>query len=313
MLKLSVLELRALSVLSESPKAVGQLAASLGASKSLASRVARSLQDKGLASASKEGVKKMVCISEAAHAQAFKRLLQSRPNARIEEWLSGFALDVLVVAGPFIEGADKERLYEECACSRATVNKTVRKLRSAGVAMELYEAQRFAVTDGLVSGFAAACADWLQLRAQKGLQGYNVSVRVGKHVVLRTDARQVPAGFTVTGMTALIRSGLPLTPTSHTDYYYQLDGSAHQLRIEEQFAHALLLATLPQHAGDRTSLAIFLATRHDLNNRLLAEAAKRFLVSGLYEELRRVNELKEKTYGLTPQGKRKAGGSMVVE
>ena len=150
-------------------------------------------------------------------------------------------------------------------------------------------------------GFANAYADWLQQNAAKGLHGYNVSIRVRKHVVMRSEAKPPREGLAVTGLTALIQSGLQLQPTSYTDYYYDLSGRKSKLRIEEQFAHALLLATLPQHAADRTALSFFLAGRNDLNYRLLSQEVKLYYVSGIYEELRRVNELVEKSTSLAIQ------------
>lgn len=295
MIKLGVLELKALSALVEEGASVGGLAERLGASAGLASRAVSGLLDKGFVVVSREGVRKLVSLSDAGHARAFKRLMQSRPNAGVEEWLSGSALDVLVVASGS-EGAARWIMESECACSAATVAKIVGRLRAAGVAVKTGEGG-LVITDELVKGFANAYADWLQFRGQEGLHGYNVSVRVRKHVILRSQARQVPDFFVVTGMTALINAGLDMVPTSYADYYYSIDGRKRVLQLEEQFAHALVLASLTRHAGDRAGLALFIATRRNLNNRLVGEAAKRFLVTGLYYELRRINELKEMTYG----------------
>lgn len=291
MLKLSKLELRALSaVITGGGSSVKGLAFRQKVSLGLASRAATSLERKGFVKSLKTGASKFKELSDSRHAQEFKRLLQSRPNASLD-WLSGFGIEILVLAGGE-SGIVSDWLEDEASCSKTTLNKVVKNLLSVGALGKIPGG--FDVSDGLVRSFANACADWQQLQDTKGLAGYNVSVRVRKHVVLRTEARKAPDWFMKTGLNELIEAGLNLTPTSYTDYYYSLDEAKRELSIEEKFIHAVLLSTLPQHAADKTSLALFLASRRGLDYRRLNELAARFYVEGAFLELRRANELREK-------------------
>ncbi|MEK6843674.1 MAG: MarR family transcriptional regulator, partial [Candidatus Micrarchaeota archaeon] len=71
----------------------GQLAQKLDKKSSFISRVLKKLQEKGLVTRSG----REISLSIAAHAQAFKKLHDSRPNAKIEEWLLGNSMSALLV------------------------------------------------------------------------------------------------------------------------------------------------------------------------------------------------------------------------
>ena len=108
-LKLSKSEIRALRQVCRQEGTVSELAAKLGTKESFMSRVLRSLGEKGLVETKKDGVAKTVRLSVASHAQNFKLLSDSRPDAKIENWLSGFAMDILVVSA---DGAETSLILE---------------------------------------------------------------------------------------------------------------------------------------------------------------------------------------------------------
>ena len=291
-LKLSKSEIRALRQICRQDGTVSGLAAKLGAKESFMSRVLRSLGEKGLVGVKKDGVKKTVQLSVASHAQNFKLLSDSRPDAKIEGWLSGFAMDILVVSE---DGAETNLILEETGCTAATLYKTLKSLLSAGVL--LWKNGRVEITDGLLKKFVASYADNIQLIAQRNAKGFNTSIRIRKNVVLRTDAKNVPPYFTQTGLSALAKNGLEAMLTSYDDFYFNLDGQKRELSPEESFIHALLLTTLQQHQ-DMPVLAIFFArNKRRLDLRAIKKLAKKYMVEGALEEIRRETEFHEKMKG----------------
>jgi len=292
-LKLSKSEIRALREVCLQECTVSELAVLLGKKESFMSRVLRSLAEKGLVEIKKEGVKKIVRLSVASHAQTFKLLSDSRPDAKIEKWLSGFALDILVVSA---DGAETSLILEETGCTAATLYKVLNSMLSAGVL--LWKNGRVEITDELLKKFVNSYADNLQLMIQRNAKGFNTSIRVRKNVVLRTDAKDVPPYFTQTGLPALAKSGLEATLTSYNDFYFNLDRQKRDLSTEESFIHALLLTTLQQHQ-DTPVLAIFYAkNKSRLDRRRVKRLAKRYMVEGALDEIMQKVEFHNKMKGI---------------
>jgi len=278
---LSEYELRVLRVLCQHDASAGELAVQLKVKNSFASRKLSSLESKGLILTEKRGTTKLIKLSPASHAQNFKKLSDSRPNANIEQWLSGFALDLLMLIS---NGIEMHLFLEEAGCSPTTAYKTLNCLIAAGIIKKYGGALR--ISDSLVGSFADSYADNIQLIRQRNAKGLNLSVRVRKHVLLRTDANEVPDFFLPTGISALAKMGLEATLTSYCDFYFNLDQKKHTLNREECFIHALLLATVPQHR-DMPLLEIFFAKNRSLFDlQKLKKFAKKYLVENKLNELR---------------------------
>ncbi|VVB98795.1 Uncharacterised protein [uncultured archaeon] len=288
-LKLSKSEIRALRLLCAQDASVGEMAARLKAKPSFASRILAGLLAKDLVLAEKKGTTKIFRLSSASHAQKFRQLSDSRPNAEIEEWLSGGAIDLLVVANG---GVEIDRLLEEASSSRATLYGLLRKMGAVGAAV--VEKGTVRIPDSLVASFAEAYADNIQLLMQEDIRGINVSVRVRKHVILRTDAKSVPNAFAETGVSALAKRGLEAFLTSYRDFYFNLDGKRRELSTEECLVHAILLTSL-RYNVDLTVLGLFFAKNaRRLNLRLLKKLAKEYGVEGQLDGLRQKTEFYEK-------------------
>ncbi len=170
-----------------------------------------------------------------------------------------------------------------------------KSLRGAGVASK--NARGYQITDARVLAIAKDFADNLQLVLQKQLKGYTVGLRMGKHVLVRTETLTVPDYFSITGMNALRSMGLEIIPTSYHDYYFNLDCMKKKIAAETQFIHALVLASLPQHAADKTALAIFVKQNRNLDNGKLKKLAEEYGVSSLLQELRTAVGYYEKIRG----------------
>lgn len=291
-IKLSKMEIIALRQLCQENLPAGKLAKNLTAKPSFISRVLKSLEGRGLVLLEKQGTSRIARLSPASHAQAFKKLSDSRPNSKIENWLCGYAMDILAIAS---EGAETSLLLEETGCSPTTLYKSLRRLASAGAISR--KKGRVEVTNNLVKEFGSSYADNLQLLAQKNVKGFNTSIRVRKHVILRTDAKEVPQHFTQTGLSSLANAGLEATLTSYNDFYFNLDGQKRSISIEESFIHALLLTT-SQQRQDMPVLGIFFAkNRKRLNLVALKNMAKKYLVEAAFEEIRGKAEFHEKMKG----------------
>ncbi|MBU1197963.1 helix-turn-helix domain-containing protein [Candidatus Micrarchaeota archaeon] len=280
--KTELFALEALCVGEQTPKG---LAVALRKNASFVSRVLGKLEEKGLIL--RNG--RLVKLSPAGHAQAFKRLYDSRPNAKIEEALWGSAMDVLLILAGSEEGVGLDAIVEEADCSRATVFKALKTLYSAGLVAK--NGRNITITDQFAAFFAAAYANSLADVLLTGSKGYNVSIRVRKHVVVRTDAKAVPDFFNKTGINKLMEKGLEAVKTSYDDYYFDLGRVKRDISTEEAFIHALLLTTLQQHQ-DRPVLTSFLIKNgQKLRSSMLRGLAKKYLVEGVAVDLEKEVEL----------------------
>ena len=278
-INLSKIELLVLELLCQGDLGPGQIAEKLGKKNSFISRALARLEEKGLV----ERQGRTVRLSPAAHGQGFKKLYDSRPNAKIEDWLCGNAMSILLVLAGSSGGVEFELLEEEAGCSKPTIFKALKQLYAAGVASKTEKAIR--ITDRFVAEFAENYANAIQNRLLTEVRGHNVSIRVRKHVILRTDAPQVPAFFAKTGLDALVEKGLEASRTSYKDYYFNLDRQKRSPGTEEAFIHALLLTTLQQQQ-DKPLLAIFLMKNaKKLGMGKLRALAKKYLVEGATEQL----------------------------
>ncbi|MEM3555972.1 MAG: helix-turn-helix domain-containing protein [Candidatus Micrarchaeia archaeon] len=283
-LNFSKLEILALKRLCAGTSTPGQLSEELGKKNSLISRMLNKLEEKGLVV--REGRK--VVLSPASHAQSFKKMLDSRPNAKIEEWLSGNSMSVLLTLADSKEGVEFKLLEEEAGCSKPTLFKVLKLLRAAGV---VARTERTLISDRLLREFVVNYADAVQNKVLCEVKAHNFSVRVRKHVVVRTDAEEVPEFFSETGLTLLEKKGLEATRTSYNDYYFNLDRERRSIGTEEAFIHALLL-TLLQQQQDKPILTVFLIKNaRKLNMGKLRELARRYRVEEETVQLERELEI----------------------
>ncbi len=282
-------EIVALRQICQQEGSIKELSARLGAKPSFTSRVLDSLRKKGLVEFTQSGTMKIIRLSSASHAQHFKQLVDSRPEAKIEKWLSGYAMEILIAT---VGGASTKLILKECGCTRATLYKTLKALGSAGAVF--WKDGNVSVPDRLLAEFVSAYADNLELLILRELRGHNFTFRLRKHVIVRTDAENVPEFFTKTGSTALAEKGLEALLPANNDYCFDLDRKKREIGIEEEFVHALVLTNL-QAQQDTPVLAIFYAkNRRKMNFRTLKSIAKYYGVEEAWREIRRNTEFYDK-------------------
>lgn len=269
-LNLSKIEITALRRLYEGTLTPGQLSEELGKKNSFISRVLNRLERKGFILRSG----RKVLLPPASHTQSFKRLLDSR--GKVEEWLSGNSVSVLLAIGDSNEGVEFKLLEQEAGCSKPTLFKVIKLLRAAGVVVRTGE--RIRISDQLVREFIKDYGDAIQNKILSQLKGRANSLRVRRHVIVRTDAKELPEFFSETGVTLLEKKGLEAARTSYNDYYFNLDMKRRSIGTEEAFIHALLLTAIQQHQ-DRPILALFMMKNlRRLNMGRLRELAKKYSV-----------------------------------
>jgi predicted transcriptional regulator len=281
-LSLSKLEILTLEQLCSGPKTAKSLSEILHAKPSFVSRVMTSLKEKNLVLIEKKEKQKVVSLSVTSHAQAFKRLYESRPDAKIEHWLSGMTIDILIILSENKE-VPMNLLLEEAYGSSPTIYKYLKLLYGAGVVNR--SQKDLIVADGVVRIFANEYARNIRLKLCEGISGIAAIVRIRKHVIIRTTSENVPPQFAQTGMTYLISKGLKANPTAYKDYCFELDGTDQILDVETAFVHAILL-TLNQQQQDMPLLTVFLFENlGKMRVRWLRQLAKKYNVETKLDEL----------------------------
>ncbi len=288
-LKLSKIEIIALRKLCMKSYSAGELAQELHVKRSFVSRLAKKLEGKGLVQVRKEGASRIMGLSPASHAQNFKKLSDSRPDAKIKKWLSGAAIGILVACA---EEVEMGLLVEEAGCSKATLYKNLKALSGAGVIKR--KKGNVSISDNLVKSFAISYADNMQIILQREVKGFNTSIMVRKHVVLRTDAKEVPEFLSETGLSALAKRGMEANVTSYRDFYFNLEKETRKIETEEMFIHALLLATLKQHADMPVIWVFYAKNRGKLKMKKLIHYANVYNVESELNEVRGKAEFHER-------------------
>ena len=287
---LSTADLKVVILLCNKSFNAGELAVALKVKASFVSRLLKQLVQLGLVSVEKQGTSKIVSLSNAGHAQAFKKLYSSRPRLGIEKFFSGKAIEILI---PLTGGELTYReLKPEINCSRSTFFKIKKRLGGVGALNEVNG--KYSIPDPLVMEFIVQYADNLQLILQKGLVGFAISKRVGKHVLIKTESEKVPEYFVPTGMTRLVEEGLQIIGTGQQEYYFNLNEETRKISIEEAFVHALAISVL-ERRSEFILLGIFLKQRGStLNPILLKKAVEKYGVEKELAEIRRTLDLSEK-------------------
>jgi len=289
-LNFSEIELELLQVLCRGSASAGGLAEKLKKKNSFISRALRRLEQKGMVT--KSG--REISLSQTVHAQGFKRLYDSKPNAEIEGWLCSSAMDTLIALAGFEEGCEVGVLAEEVDCSKPTLLKVLRRFYSVGVVGK--REGKIAISDLLVRRFAQNYADGIcsLLLSNAKEYSFSTSICVGKNFIVRTDAKEMPPHFSKTGISFLAENGLDALLTSYNDFYFNLDWQKRSISTEEAFVHALLLTSMQQHQ-DKTVLAIFLQKNmRKLNIGKMRELAKKYSVIGELETMRQALDYAQK-------------------
>ncbi len=278
-LKFSKYEFIALEKLCSGPLPTGELAKQMGKKDSYISRLAKTLIAKGLIVKQDNKLQ----LSDASHAQSFKLLYQSRPNAKIENWLSGYGMAILILSSFKPEGLEMSRFWEEIICSKPTAYKAIYKLKN-GAVLNTFD-DKIKTIDRLTASFANEYADNIMRMTISSLGEIKIAVRARYHVIVRAKAETASALFSRTGLNRLLDFGLEAMLTSYSDYYFNLDGKTREIGAEEAFVHAMLLTAM-ESKQDQTVLALFMRkNRRKISMRRLLDIAKVYDIVDLASDI----------------------------
>ncbi len=289
-LGLSKLEIKVLQNLCRNPSTVTSLARAMSISKSLVSKVVKQLTALNLVRIERKGTEKVINLSFSSHAEVFRSLYFSRPNAKIENWLSGKTIETLIVIVQRNKATMNE-LAEECNCSKPTLYKIIYNLKAAGVLSETNG--YYSVSDALVRAFAQAFADSIRGVIAKNIVDFELFYRSGKNVLVRTPLK-LKHPFYLTGLSRLIELGLQAIPTGYLDYYFNLDETVANISIEGAVVHALLMSR--EHFDtEKPLITIFIKQNSGkLNWFKLNQLAEKYGVGNKLHEVRAALDLHEK-------------------
>ncbi|MFA4946713.1 MAG: hypothetical protein WC607_04235 [Candidatus Micrarchaeia archaeon] len=256
-----------------------ELAEKLGGKPAFVSRIVKQLESKALVEVKKEGVQKNVRLALCDSAQEFKKIHETR--GRLQDWLTGAGLDVLVVL--CASERTPEELARECDYSRPAMYAALKRLYSAGVINK--ERGLIRVSDEQVKLFVNAFAQGVMFNCvTEKTRGSVLLKRQGKHLLIVSLQGTPNDEFELTGVNRLARDyGLSGILTNRLAYYHYFGKKKGALKVEDYFIHALAL-TKQFYGEDKPLLAAFLKG-HKMDSLKLRVLAKEFGVETDLREL----------------------------
>ena len=289
-LKLSRHEVLALIKLMEKPMKVSELADSLKVKRSFASRLVKDLEGKDFIIAKKEWNQKTISLSQYDHVESFKKLYNSRPDAHIEDWLSGTAMDILISMN---DGESFLPLIVDAECSAPTLYKFLNKFYSAGIVS--HQGKKYVLSDANVKDFVKSYVGRITSKLLGNI-GYSNLVRAKTHVLIRTKSTEIPQFFIKTGLTYIIGHGVEARATEYNDYYFKISGMNRGVSKTDALIHALALSNSKEDYPILAKYLLILMNETTVNARLLKSEAELYgvesglnelmIATGYYEKLR---------------------------
>ena len=288
---LSSLELRVLSALaSGGSKPIVGVARVLGRSKSVASRVVKSLVQKGFLQAVRLGKRKEAGFAVTQHARAFKELIAVNSHANVELALSYSGLRVL--CGLLYLPSSVEEVARLSNTPVVTVRRVLTRLLNYGFIVRLKPGAYRIVLPNLsefVQAYAAYFLDSLRNSVSGSLFCY------GLHGLLRTTEVNVPNFMVLTGVSVFHNYGVSIIQTDYRDYYFNaFVEKPRKLSIEEVVVHALARAVLVKSSREVSySMLVVYKNLENLNQELFFKTAREFgVLENAQQCLKLVKEFK---------------------
>lgn len=282
LLKLSTIEIRTCLMLFSKKDAITatELANELKIKQSFLSRVLKKLIKKNLITYKKIGKEKYVQNSDKSHSQKLKDIYNLRPECNLKKWLSGYAIDVLIIIS---KGIEFNLLKIETVCSKSTLYSILNSLYSAGVVSKNKDVIK--IGDPLILPFVHEYAEVMQNNILKKINGGVVSQRIRKHVFVKSRSKSL---FTETGLTFLFKHGLEANLANYY-YYFNLDEKIRRIDLNEAFIHAIVFSKTQEQ--DRLLLVnYYMKNRSKLNIIELKKNAKKFYVRKELDEIIKIIE-----------------------
>ncbi|MCL5011501.1 MAG: MarR family transcriptional regulator [Candidatus Marsarchaeota archaeon] len=218
----------------EKPSSVKALSIKTRLSDTVVSRALKELSSKGMVF-SKRKKTKIISISDAPHAQAFKSLFLTYPyiDFRI---LSHY--NIRVLAGLVFPNASVARVERISLLPKVTVRRLLARLLQNALVGRKGSNDYFITLPELQSAVSEYCA----FIARKNDDVPGGLITRGFYGFLRTDSARIPSFMKPTGLSVLNEFGVAVIQTDFKDYYYNVFKKVRKPCIEEAVIHALIRA-----------------------------------------------------------------------
>lgn len=305
--KLSSLQIKILRLLSAGEyKALKELASALKKSQSRISVALKGLEDLGFVATEKTGLAKKISLASNKHAVVFKTLLSKHPNLKIEKYLSGSVIEVLL---PIVDTrCSVSDIGKYSNYSERTVLRVVSRLQEIGAVLRengLYSINpQFDLWKEFIKEFQAYLNAKLTYNISKSA---TLLWQSGKEFLIETKDYIKRENFHVTGYEKLGEFGVPLILKDVRHYFHT--PYKNKIKIEDVCLHTLVL----DPTSTRNILYVLLAVAKNQKkinwNYLRKESVKynlKALPAELKEYLETKGRVKQKYFPTWPEFKEKA-------
>lgn len=278
-LKLTNSELRCLRAVVDSRRAhASAISTAIHVARPYVSRVISSLEAKGFVTAKKLGLTKTVTLSDAKHAELWRKLVLEYGHMSLDELISGVGLEVLA-ALCYGKLHGRREIAEQTSVSESSVAKVLERLKQVGIVQKrdgtYFISPRFKALQDFVIEFRH------YLNEKTALEFANDAIVLWEwnaDFIIESKRPEGGQGFQLTGVSLFPLFGIELlAPTSH--FFYS--PFTRKLKLEDAILHSLLIP-------NKTMLPILLAWKENerkLNLHYLEEKAERYgaesLVTGM--------------------------------
>lgn len=222
----------------ESPRA-SRIAAAIGTSPPHVSRVVASLEDKGFLTTKKNGLSRIVALSETKHATLLRRLVLEFGHMSFEELLSGTSLEVLSAICNLALMSRKE-IAQAALVSEASVALVLIKLKRVGVVQKAGVTYDVSPRFQTLRGFVVEFRHYLNQRTAREFASDAVVLwECNSEFIIETKTAHAKDGFQLTGVSSFARFGISLlAPKSY--FFYSPFPRTRKLRLEDVVLHSVL-------------------------------------------------------------------------
>ncbi len=273
--KLTTTEIRALRAIGQgNEQSIGRISEATDILYPVMSRAISSLSKKGFLRVSRRGLTRQVSLSDAKHAQLFKRLLSEFSHMNFEKILTGSSMEVL---SHITDAPLKRKEIEEQSCLTAkTVKVALKRLKEFGVVF-VKEGFTYVLNRrfSLLGEFVEEFRRYYNQRLAEDFSADSVIIwQVGKEFLIKTRSSKEYESFFLTGISAFHQYGIKLFLPDY-DYYFHSPYKT-KLGVEDILLHAIIA----DPNGTRTILsALLLWKKNDrMNVKYLLEEAKKYRV-----------------------------------
>ena len=269
-MKLTKSELRCLRAVIDSTHAnASAISTAIHVARPYVSRATSTLEAKGFVTAKKLGLTKTVTLSDAKHAELWRKLALEYGHMALDELISGGSLEVLA-ALCYGKLHGRREIAEQTAMSESSVAKVLERLKQVGIVQKrdgtYFISPRFNAFHDFVVEFRHYLNEKI---AREFANDAIVLWEWNTDFIIESKRPEERQGFQLTGVSLFPLFGIRLLAPSSYFFYSPF---ARKLRIEDAILHSLLIP-------NKMMLPILLAWKKNerkLNLHYLEEQAEQY-------------------------------------